>query len=63
VSRRLLALGLALAAAAFLASSRRGRRAEAGRNGGRERTERLRREIEQARERLRAELARTRGQS
>ncbi|HEX2044385.1 MAG TPA: hypothetical protein VHF23_02020 [Gaiellaceae bacterium] len=63
MSRRLLALVLALAAAAFLASGRRGRRGEAARNGGRERTERLRLEIEQARDRLRAEIARTRGQS
>jgi hypothetical protein len=58
-----LALGAAVAAAAGLvAFRRRAGRGDAASNGGRERTEQLRREIEQARERLREDLARARGQ-
>jgi hypothetical protein len=48
------------ALAAFLASRRRS--AAQGVNGGRERTEQLRREIEEARRRLRDDLARARGE-
>jgi len=55
-----MALGAALAAA-FLASRRRAGAAQ-GANGGRERTERLRREIEEARRRLREDLSRARGE-
>jgi hypothetical protein len=63
MSRRVLVLVLgAAAAAAFAAALRRAGRGDPTRNGGRERTERLRREIEQARERLRDDLARTREQ-
>lgn len=54
-----LALGIA-ALAAFLAYRRRP--VAQGANGGRERTERLRREIEEARRRLRDDLARSRGE-
>jgi hypothetical protein len=61
MERRLAVLALGIAAlAAFLASRRRS--AVQGANGGRERTERLRREIEEARRRLRDDLARSRGE-
>jgi hypothetical protein len=61
VERRLAVLALGIAAlAAFLASRRRS--AAQGANGGRERTEQLRREIEEARRRLRDDLARSRGE-
>ena len=58
-----LFLGLALGAAAagaLLAARRRAGRGDPAKNGGRERTEQLRREIEQARERLRENLTRAR---
>jgi hypothetical protein len=59
--RRMAALALGIAAlAAFLAYRRRP--AVQGANGARERTERLRREIEEARRRLRDDLARSRGE-
>jgi hypothetical protein len=61
VSRRLLVLALAAAAAAFLVGKRR-RAGDPTRDGHRERSARLRRELEEARERLREDLARTRGQ-
>jgi hypothetical protein len=61
MDRRLAALALGAAVlAAFLASRRRS--AAEGANGGRERTEQLRREIEEARRRLRDDLARARGE-
>jgi hypothetical protein len=61
MERRLAVLALGIAAlAAFLASRRR--LAVQGANGGRERTEQLRREIEEARRRLRDDLARSRGE-
>jgi hypothetical protein len=63
MSTRLLLLALgATAAAAAATALRRAGRGDPARNGGRERTERLRREIEQARARLRDDLARTREQ-
>lgn len=55
-----IGLGLAVLAA-FLASRRRAV-PESQADGGRERTERLRREIEEARRRLREDLARARGE-
>jgi hypothetical protein len=59
--RRFAALALGIAVlAAFLA--RRRRSAFRAVDGGRERTERLRREIEEARRRLRDDLARSRGE-
>jgi hypothetical protein len=61
MARRLLLLGLGGVAAAGLGWARR--RADvrrAARNGGRDRTERLRRQIEEARERLREDIARAR---
>jgi hypothetical protein len=61
VPRRLLVLFLGAAAAALVASRRRAGAADPAANGGRARTEQLRREIEQARERLREDLARARG--
>jgi hypothetical protein len=61
--RRLLVLLLGVTAGAALAAAlRRAGRGDPARNGGRERTEQLRREIEQARERLRDDLARAREQ-
>jgi hypothetical protein len=64
MARRLFALALGAAAAAALVGLRRRAAANhAARNGGRERTARLRREIEAARQRLREDLARARGQS
>jgi hypothetical protein len=60
VPRRLLVLLLGAAAAALVASRWRTGAADPARNGGRERTAQLRREIEQARERLREDLARAR---
>jgi hypothetical protein len=62
VPRRLFLLALGVAAAAVVFSRRRARAGDPARNGGRARTERLRRELEQARERLREDLARSRGQ-
>jgi hypothetical protein len=63
VAKRLLVLALGTAAgAAIVMIRRRGRDGDPTRNGGRARTDRLRRELEQARQRLREELARTRGQ-
>jgi hypothetical protein len=59
--RRLAALTLGtVVLAAFLASRRRAAMQAA--NGGRERTEQLRHEIEEARRRLRDDLARSRGE-
>jgi len=59
--RRLAALALGTAVmAAFLAYRRRS--AVQAANGGRERTDQLRREIEEARRRLRDDLARARGE-
>jgi hypothetical protein len=60
--RSLAAVSLGIAAfAALLALRRRFARPD-GVDGGRERTERLRREIEEARRRLREDLARARGE-
>jgi len=58
VSRRILLFGAAAAAgvAAVLAVFARRRRGRPERNGGRERTEQLRREIEAARARLRESI-------
>ena len=59
MARRLLLLfaGIAAAAGTVVAVTRRlGRRGAAETNGGRERTEELRREIEAARERLRESI-------
>lgn len=59
MARRLLVLlaGIAAAAGAALAVTRRlGRKGASEANGGRERTEELRREIEAARERLRESI-------
>jgi hypothetical protein len=63
MARRLLALGLAaLGIAALAAARRRASDGEPGRNGGSaERAERLRRDLEEARERLRADIARAHG--
>jgi hypothetical protein len=61
VPRRLLVLALGAAAVAAILSWRRAPQTDPRRDGGRERTARLRRELEQARERLREDLARTRG--
>jgi hypothetical protein len=63
VARRLFLLALGAASAAFVASRLRGSSADPARNGGRQRTERLRRELAEARERLREDLARAREQS
>jgi hypothetical protein len=61
MGRRLAVLALgATVLAAFLASRRRS--ADHGADGARERTEQLRREIEEARRRLRDDLARARGE-
>ncbi|MGH3004981.1 MAG: hypothetical protein ACRDOS_03615 [Gaiellaceae bacterium] len=60
--RRFLVLALGAAVAALVASRRRAGVRDPARNGGRERTDGLRREIEQARERLREDLARAREQ-
>ena len=58
MTTRLLVLALGAAAAgAFVAARRRASRGDSTRNGGRERTEQLRREIEQARRRLREDLS------
>lgn len=58
---RILILVLGAAAAAAYVTVRRSiRAAHAARNGGRDRTARLRREIEEARERLRRDVARAR---
>ena len=63
VPRRVLFLALAAAAAAvFLASRRRAVGGDPSGNGARERTARLRRDLEQARDRLREDIARTRGE-
>jgi hypothetical protein len=62
MDRRLLVLAVGAAAAgAFVAARRQASRGDSTRNGGRERTVQLRREIEQARRRLREDLSRTRG--
>ena len=61
MKRRVAALALGFAAlAAFLAYRRRP--VAQGANAGRERTDRLRREIEEARRRLQEDLARSRGE-
>jgi hypothetical protein len=62
---RLIVLGLAAAAGlAYVAGRRRRLASEAAQNGGSQaRVARLRREIEQARERLREDIARAREQS
>jgi hypothetical protein len=65
MARRLvvLALAAAAAAAALTAARRHRSAADPTRNGGsRERAARLQRELEQARERLRADIARAREQ-
>lgn len=65
MARRLIVLALAAAgaAAAALLASRRGSGRDASRNGGSQvRAERLRRELEQARDRLRTDIARAREQ-
>ena len=65
MARRLVVLALAAAAAAAAVTAARRRRptADPTRNGGsRERAARLQRELEQARERLRADIARAREQ-
>ncbi|HSK15496.1 MAG TPA: hypothetical protein VK915_04950 [Gaiellaceae bacterium] len=60
--RRLVALGLAALGIAALAAARRRPAADPARNGGSaERTARLRRELDEARERLRADIARAHG--
>ena len=59
--RRLSALALGTAVLAAVLAYRR-RSAALAVNGGRERTEQLRREIEEARRRLRDDLARSRGE-
>jgi hypothetical protein len=59
--RRLLVLALGAVAGIVVAAARRSRLGgEASRNGGRERTAKLRREVEEARERLREDIARAR---
>jgi hypothetical protein len=63
VARRLLLLALGAATAAVVASRLRLTGSDPARNGGRQRTERLRRELADARERLRQDLARAREQS
>jgi hypothetical protein len=62
MARRILLVALSGAAVALLvASRRRGRVGDPETNGGAaERTERLRREVDEARERLREDLARAR---
>jgi hypothetical protein len=65
MARRLVVLALAAAAAAAAATAFQRRRSPSDptRNGGsRERAARLQRELEQARERLRADIARAREQ-
>jgi hypothetical protein len=62
MTTRLLVLAVGAAAAgAFVAARRRTSRGDSTRDGGRERTVQLRREIEQARRRLREDLSRARG--
>jgi hypothetical protein len=66
MARRLvvLALAAAAAAAAVAASRRRRSSADPAHNGGsRERATRLQRELHEARERLRADIVRARGQN
>jgi hypothetical protein len=61
MGRRLVAVALGIALLAGFLAYRRRSAVQAG-DGGRERTERLRREIEDARRRLRDDLARSRGE-
>jgi hypothetical protein len=66
MARRLVVLALAAAAAAVAVGASRRRRsaADPARNGGsRERAARLQRELQEARERLRADIVRAREQN